>query len=41
MPGVVFLITIPTANYEKELLNGWFNSNIFVFYNFTKSKVVV
>lgn len=31
MAGVIFVIVVPTANYEQEILNGnQFNSNFFV-----------
>lgn len=29
MPGVVFLIVVPTANFEQEILNGLFTPRAF------------
>lgn len=30
MPGVIFVIVVPTANFEQEILNGiQFNSDFF------------
>lgn len=36
MPGVVFLIVVPTANFEYELLNSKFiSSRVFVYFSFS------
>lgn len=40
MPGVVFLIVVPTANFERELIqndDGMCAASLFVFVNDDKS----